>query len=224
MNEFDLLKFINSGKFGKSSLPSIIGAIYYIWPAETNAVKADLNGDTFSTRTSLNRNASPGSKPKFDTNTNVKTDNPGTPVFFLSNSEKSFDLFIDFLKNKFPGRPIIDKASPEIDKELSGYLKGRIREMRLEPVCLRGTDFEKKIWETARKIPYGEVASYKELAENAGHPNAFRAAGTALGNNSLMLIVPCHRVIRSNGEIGFFGGGEEIKLRLLDLEQPQFAE
>ena len=68
------------------------------------------------------------------------------------------------------------------------------------------------------------MVSYKELAQKAGYPNAFRAAGTALGNNPLMLVVPCHRVIRSNGEIGYFGGGEEVKLMLLDLEQPQQQE
>ena len=116
------------------------------------------------------------------------------------------------------------ESSPEIEKELAGYLSGKTREINLKPGYLYGTDFEKKIWETARKIPYGDVASYKELAEKAGYPNAFRAAGTALGNNPLMLVVPCHRVIRSNGEIGYFGGGEEVKLMLLDLEQPQQEE
>jgi O-6-methylguanine DNA methyltransferase len=145
-------------------------------------------------------------------------------IFFLSNSEKSFDSFTNFLKIKFSQYCIIDTSSPEIEKELAGYLNGKIREISLEPAYLCGTDFEKKIWETARKIRYGDVASYKEIAERAGYPNAFRAAGTALGNNPLMLVVPCHRIIRSSGEIGYFGGGEEIKLMLLDLEQPLQAE
>ncbi len=158
----------------------------------------------------------------------VKTDicetNLDNSIFFLSNSEKSFDFFTNFLANKFPHCPIIDMSSPEIEKELEGYLSGKTRGISLEPVYLYGTEFEKKIWETARKIPYGNVVSYKELAQKAGYPNAFRAAGTALGNNPLMLVVPCHRVIRSNGEIGYFGGGEEVKLMLLDLEQPQQQE
>jgi methylated-DNA-[protein]-cysteine S-methyltransferase len=153
--------------------------------------------------------------------TDIRETNLDNSIFFLSNSEKSFDFFTNFLANKFPHCPVIDMPSSEIEKELAGYLSGKIREIGLEPVYLYGTDFEKRIWETARKIPYGNVASYKELAQNAGYPNAFRAAGTALGNNPLMLVVPCHRVIRSNGEIGYFGGGEEVKLRLLDLEQPQ---
>lgn len=153
--------------------------------------------------------------------TDIRETNLDNSIFFLSNSEKSFDFFTNFLTNKFPRYPVIEMSSPEIEKELAGYLSGKTREISLEPVYLYGTDFEKKIWETARKIPYGNVASYKELAQKAGYPNAFRAAGTALGNNPLMLVVPCHRVIRSNGELGYFGGGEEVKLILLDLEQPQ---
>jgi len=195
MPEIDALKF---KYFGKSSFSSIIGTMYYIWPVHTGRSEAGLDID-------------------------ANSDNDAENIFFLSNSEKSFNFFIDFLKVRFPDFPIVDKASAAIERELTGYLSNKTRVINLKPGYLCGTDFEKKIWETARKIPYGGVASYKELAGNAGYPNAFRAAGTALGNNPLMLVVPCHRVIRSNGEIGYFGGGEEIKLLLLDLEQPQQA-
>ena len=156
--------------------------------------------------------------------TNGRETNLDKTIFFLSNSKKSFDFFKNFLADKFPHYPVIERSSPGIERELAGYLSGKTKEICLEPAYLYGTSFEKKIWETARKIPYGNVASYKELAQKAGYPNAFRAAGTALGNNLLMLVVPCHRVIRSNGEIGYFGGGEEVKLLLLDLEQPQQEE
>lgn len=183
MPEFDLLKL---KKFGKSSILSAIGTLYYVWPVKTDGCGTNLDNT----------------------------------IFFLSNSEKSFNYFTDFLANKFPHCSIINKSSPEIEKELAGYFSGKTKRLSLEPIYLFGTDFEKRIWETARKIPYGNVASYKELAQKAGYPNAFRAAGTALGNNPLMLVVPCHRVIRSNGEVGYFGGGEEVKLMLLDLEQP----
>jgi O-6-methylguanine DNA methyltransferase len=216
MPGIDLLKFKN---FGKSSFSSIIGTIYYIWP-----IKTDRNKPGLSSQAYLDSYVSLDSESGFTSNADIKTNNPGKTIFFLSNSEKSFGFFIDYLKNRFPDCSVIDKASAAIEKELNGYLNGKTREMSLKPVYLCGTDFEKKIWETARKIAYGDVVSYKELAESAGYPNAFRAAGTALGNNPLMLVVPCHRVIRSNGEIGYFGGGEEIKLMLLDLEQPQQAE
>ncbi len=187
-------KLLKLKNFGKSSFSSVIGTIYYVWPVQTGDSKADQDG------------------------------NPEKTIFFLSNSEKSFDFFVNYLRNKFPQYCVADIASPEIEKELAGYLSGKTREISLEPAYLYGTDFEKKIWETTRMIRYGDVASYKEIAEKAGYSNAFRAAGSALGNNPLMIVVPCHRVIRSNGEVGYFGGGEEIKLMLLDLEQPQQAE
>lgn len=208
MPEIDLLKLKN---FGKSSFSSVIGTIYYIWPVQTEDSKTNSASDITGLEGQSN----------LCSNINLKTCNPEKTIFFLSNSKKSFDFFIDFLKNRFSDFSVIDKASEAIERELTGYLNGKTQEIRLKPGYLCGTDFEKKIWETARKIPYGGVVSYKELAGKAGYPNAFRAAGTALGNNPLMLVVPCHRVIRSNGEIGYFGGGEEIKLMLLDLEQPQ---
>jgi O-6-methylguanine DNA methyltransferase len=213
MHEFNLLKLEG---FGKSGIPSAIGAIYYVWNIKADRSKARLGSHT-NFKSDINLN----SKSNFNNTTDLKTGSSGKTIFFLSNSEKSFDFFLNFLANKFPHCPVIDRSSPEIEKELAGYLSGKTREIDLEPGYLYGTDFEKKIWETARRIPYGKVASYKELAQKAGYPNAFRAAGTALGNNPLMLVVPCHRVIRSNGEIGYFGGGEEVKLMLLDLEQPQ---
>ena len=216
MPEIDLLEFKN---FGKSSFSSVVGTIYYIWPVQTNRSTVGPESGV-----NLDSDAGPDSKKNLSSNANSKTGSPQKTIFFLSNSEKSFDFFIDFLKNRFPGYSFTDKVSAAIEKEITGYLNGKIREINLRPGYLCGTDFEKKIWETARKIPYGGVASYKELAEKAGYPNAFRAAGTALGNNPLMLVVPCHRVIRSNGMVGYFGGGEEIKLMLLDLEQPQQAE
>jgi O-6-methylguanine DNA methyltransferase len=216
MPEFDLLKL---KEFGKSGIPSVIGTIYYVWHIRADRSKARLDSHAnFESDINLN------SKSNFNNTTDLKTGGSGKTIFFLSNSEKSFDFFLNFLTNKFPHCPVIDRSSPEIEKELAGYLSGKTREISLEPVYLYGTDFEKRIWETARKIPYGNAASYKELARKAGYPNAFRAAGTALGNNPLMLVVPCHRVIRSNGEIGYFGGGEEVKLMLLDLEQPQQEE
>jgi O-6-methylguanine DNA methyltransferase len=213
VNGFNLSKL---KEFCKSGIPSFIGTIYYVWHINTDRSKAG-----FGRYVNFESNDNLNSKSDFNNTADLKTGSSEKTIFFLSNSERSFDFFINFLTNNFPHCPIIEKSSPEIEKELEGYLSGKTREIGLEPVYLYGTDFEKKIWETARKIPYGNVASYKELAQKAGYPNAFRAAGTALGNNPLMLVVPCHRVIRSNGEIGYFGGGEEVKLMLLDLEQPQ---
>ena len=80
------------------------------------------------------------------------------------------------------------------------------------------TTFQRKVWEITRIIPYGETRSYTWVAEQIGQPRAMRAAGQALGKNPLPIIIPCHRVIASNGELGGFGGGVEMKRRLLSLE------
>jgi len=80
------------------------------------------------------------------------------------------------------------------------------------------TDFQRAVWETTRLIPYGETRSYAWVAEQIEKPRALRAVGQALGRNPLPIIVPCHRVVASNGKLGGFTGGIEVKKRLLHLE------
>ena len=80
------------------------------------------------------------------------------------------------------------------------------------------TTFQRQVWEITRLISYGETRSYAWVAEQIGQPGAVRAVGQALGKNSLPIIIPCHRVITSNGKLGGFGGGVEMKKRLLALE------
>ena len=80
-----------------------------------------------------------------------------------------------------------------------------------------GTDFQKKVFKTMRNIQYGEVLTYKELAEKAGHPKAYRAVGSTCGANRIPIVIPCHRVVSSSG-LGGFGGGLRRKKFLLNLE------
>jgi methylated-DNA-[protein]-cysteine S-methyltransferase len=80
------------------------------------------------------------------------------------------------------------------------------------------TDFRETVLKTAAAIPYGEVRTYRELAEAVGHPKASRAVGSALANNPFPILIPCHRVIRSDGTVGQFGGGTDMKTRLIELE------
>ncbi len=80
------------------------------------------------------------------------------------------------------------------------------------------TPFRRKVWEATRLIPYGETRSYAWVAEQIKKPKAARAVGQALGRNPLPVIIPCHRVLNTNGELGGFGGGLEMKRRLLSLE------
>ena len=82
----------------------------------------------------------------------------------------------------------------------------------------RATHFQREVWEITRLIPYGETRSYAWVAEQIKKPRAVRAVGQALGKNPLPIIVPCHRVVASNGKLGGFGGGVEMKRYLLSLE------
>ena len=86
------------------------------------------------------------------------------------------------------------------------------------PLDLQGTAFEKRVWKELLEIPFGQVVSYRDIAERIGQPKACRAVGLANGRNPVPIIVPCHRVIGSNGSLTGYGGGLEIKERLLALE------
>lgn len=80
------------------------------------------------------------------------------------------------------------------------------------------TPFQREVWQVTKLIPYGETRSYRWLAEQMGKPKAVRAVGQALAKNRLPIIIPCHRVVKSDGELGGFSGGVEMKRRLLRLE------
>ena len=82
-----------------------------------------------------------------------------------------------------------------------------------------GADFQRRVWDVARAVPYGETRSYKWLAEQAGNPRAYRAAAQAMAKNPFPLIVPCHRIIASDGSLGGFNGGLDLKKALLALER-----
>lgn len=103
-------------------------------------------------------------------------------------------------------------------RQLDNYFSGRDSGFNLKIQLLTGTDFEKKVWSSLRNIPFGETRSYKWLAEKIGHPLATRAVGQALSKNPLPIVLPCHRVIESDGSLGGFSSGVRNKRRLLDLE------
>jgi methylated-DNA-[protein]-cysteine S-methyltransferase len=109
--------------------------------------------------------------------------------------------------------PILRRAITQLSEYFSGQ---RISfEIPLDP---RGTSFQQEVWNALLAIPYGETRSYLDLARKLGNPNATRAVGAANGRNPISIIVPCHRVIGSNGKLTGFAGGIEIKERLLQLE------
>jgi O-6-methylguanine DNA methyltransferase len=101
--------------------------------------------------------------------------------------------------------------------ELKEYFAGKRREFTF-PLDLRGTEFQIACWRALIAIPYGETRSYADIARAVGKPNAFRAVGMANNRNPIAIVVPCHRVIASDGALCGYGGGLEVKRKLLELE------
>jgi methylated-DNA-[protein]-cysteine S-methyltransferase len=103
-------------------------------------------------------------------------------------------------------------------KELVEYLKGKKKQFSI-PLEPSGTDFRKKVWNALIKIPYGSTMSYMQIASVVGSPKACRAVGSANHHNPIPIFIPCHRVIGANGSLTGFGGGIDLKKKLLDLEK-----
>jgi methylated-DNA-[protein]-cysteine S-methyltransferase len=116
----------------------------------------------------------------------------------------------------------IEDAKPldEAARQLRAYFARELREFNLA-LSPAGTAFQLGVWRRLREIPYGETITYAELARRIGNPKACRAVGLANGANPLPIVVPCHRVIGSNGKLTGFGGGLPVKAKLLALERPE---
>lgn len=110
--------------------------------------------------------------------------------------------------------PLIKTAAQQIKE----YLTGK-RKLFDTPITAKGTPFQQLVWEALQAIPYGETRSYREIAESIGKPKACRAVGMANNRNPIALVIPCHRVIGANGKLVGYGGGLDIKEKLLHLEK-----
>jgi O-6-methylguanine DNA methyltransferase len=111
------------------------------------------------------------------------------------------------------------KAVPEnFKKELKDYFKGKRDRFTQKIKLLSGTEFEKKVWLCLTEVPFGETRTYKWVAEKIGHPLATRAVGHALSKNPVPIVLPCHRIIESDGSLGGYSSGITIKIRLLEME------
>jgi methylated-DNA-[protein]-cysteine S-methyltransferase len=111
-----------------------------------------------------------------------------------------------------------DEVLEKTRRQLDEYLKGRRREFDI-PVFMVGTDFQKSVWKALMKVPYGDTSTYSRIAKDIGNERAVRAVGNANAANPISIIVPCHRVIGSDGELVGYGGGLSVKRRLLELER-----
>lgn len=146
-----------------------------------------------------------------------------TPIgdLLLAGDEDGLSLvgFPEGSMRREPESDWIFKEAPfaEVSKQLLEYFAGDRQEFDL-PLSLTGTEFQLLVLEELKKIPYGETTSYGEIAKRIGKPKAMRAVGAANGRNPIPIIVPCHRVIGSTGDLTGFGGGLTTKQALLQLE------
>lgn len=127
---------------------------------------------------------------------------------------------IDHRLEKFFNGTLQEGYSPlleECENQLKNYFNKKTRSFDL-PCRVAGTEFQSAVWEKLKRIPYGSVCSYRELAETLNRPDAIRAVAGAVGANALSLIIPCHRVIGTDGSLTGYAGGLNAKKRLLELE------
>jgi len=129
-------------------------------------------------------------------------------------------VLVNAMSTKAPFANVAIAETPLIKKtaaQLKEYFAGTRKVFDI-PLLLRGTDFQVAVWNVLQKIPYGKTCTYKDIATLAGNPKACRAAGMANNRNPIVIIVPCHRVIGSDGSLTGYGGGLEVKEYLLKLE------
>jgi O-6-methylguanine DNA methyltransferase len=138
--------------------------------------------------------------------------------------------FFRWLAATFPTAEVFEslEMNAEAVGEILSYLDGKLTEFRV-PLDMHGTDFQRAVWSAVARIPFGETRSYGAVAREIGRPRACRAVGVANGANPLPPFVPCHRVIGSDGTLTGYGGGLDLKARLLRMEsairggQPAFV-
>lgn len=128
----------------------------------------------------------------------------GYVIFIELNSEEDISLKVN-------------ESTQKIIRNILKYLEGSFKTINI-PYLIEGSKFQRDILNEISKIEYGVTISYKELANRAGYPHAFRACGTVCKQNHLPLVIPCHRVVKSNGLIGEYNGGVDLKKALLEME------
>ena len=145
---------------------------------------------------------------------------PAVRLFVAEESGKLTDVLFKTPSSFNPAQLGVSETPllREAKEQLIEYFAGKRRVFDL-PISLSGTDFELSCWEALRAIPYAKTQSYADIARAIGRPRAFRAVGGANHRNPIAIIVPCHRVVGSDGSLVGFGGGLDVKKFLLDLER-----
>ena len=145
-------------------------------------------------------------------------DSPVGRLRLVSNGEHLTSIEFENLQaDEAEGEECADPALQACAAQLKEYFAGKRQDFDL-PLSPTGTEFQKNVWQALQAIPYGELRSYRDIAESLQKPKAVRAVGAANGRNPLPIVVPCHRVIGSDGSLTGFAGGLEAKRVLLRLE------
>ena len=151
-------------------------------------------------------------------------DSPVGPLLLAGDSEAlhvlSFGMGLRPREIDADWRPDTKGVLKDVRKELDRYFAGTLTKFSAK-LAFNGTPFQNEVWKQLTRIPYGETISYLDLAKRIDNPKAVRAVGMANGANPIAIIVPCHRVIGSNGSLTGFGGGLPTKRALLELEKGQ---
>jgi len=142
-------------------------------------------------------------------------------VVGLKNEERA-PIFIDRWERANITVKYDDRHNLELKEQLDAYFAGKHRQFTI-PLDLRGTPFQRRVWDILRMIPWGETRSYGRIAAELGRPGAARAVGRAVGTNPVSIVVPCHRVMGSNGALTGYGGGLDRKAALLELENAEVS-
>ena len=135
-------------------------------------------------------------------------------VIFLK-GERQVEIPDDWVENK--------ELFREVTRQLDAYFSGKLESFDLK-LAPEGTEFQKSVWKALCKIPYGETRTYKDIAASVGKPKAYRSVGLANNRNPIAIIVPCHRVIGSNGKLTGYASGLDLKAFLLKLEENKLKE
>lgn len=139
-------------------------------------------------------------------------------ISIMDNGEEITCLELTKNLNKTNAVECETKLIKNAANQLNEYLEGKRKTFDL-PLKPHGTEFQRKVWDALLKIPYGETRSYKQIAEAVGNPKACQAVGMANNKNPIMIFIPCHRVIGSNGKLVGFACGLDVKEKLLSLEK-----
>ncbi|MFQ6003392.1 MAG: methylated-DNA--[protein]-cysteine S-methyltransferase [Candidatus Zixiibacteriota bacterium] len=149
----------------------------------------------------------------------ILTTRTGRGLNFIAFPKNKWQRFLSALKKDENIILIKDnKKFSNLRNDMKAYFSGKEVQFKEKFDLKGGTDFQKKVWKAMQKIPFGQTRSYGWLAKKVGGKNKARAVGTACGSNPIPILIPCHRVIREDGGLGGYGGGLNIKKKLLKIE------